>query len=276
MAADKESLVKRVTDPSTRKRKYISQEVAIPDDDGLGNSRRPRSDQKLTRKQWEEEYRERLKADPAVKKALRNVPPRHAALAIAWLTNGNNEKRAAIQTGYTLATAKNILQSDPVQELMLLVKAFRPTEAQEWTELLPEARYTLRQLMRSDDDKVRYLAAKDIVDRAEGKPTQKVDMTVRDEAPTMTDEEMQLAFSIMQQAGTGFAETVQWMRAHPDEVKEWIEENVTYQEAEVIEPEKRALKSGESVGEGDYSEEGRRDPEPLLATLSAPWEEVDR
>lgn len=164
---------------------------------------------------------------------------------MAWLTNGNNEKRAALQTGYTVKTVKEVLDSDPVQEFILLVQAFRPTEAQEWIDLLPEARYTMRNLLRSEDDKVRYLAAKDIVDRAEGKATQKVDMTVRDERPGMSDEEMQLAFSIMQQAETGFAETVEWMRAHPDEVAEWIRKNIP--EAKEVTDGTRAITSGNPV-----------------------------
>jgi hypothetical protein len=248
--ADTKAIIKRALDPSERKRKYIAQEIPIPEDDGVGTRRKPRSDQKLSRAQWEQEYRERLKASPAVKKALRRVPPRHAALAVAWLTNGENLKRAALQSGYAEGTARTILNSDPVQELILHVRAFRPSEDQEWIDLLPEARYTLRNLLRSEDDKVRYLAAKDIVDRAEGKARQRVDMTVRDERPGMTDEEMQLAFSIMRQAGTGFAETVEWMRAHPDEVKEWIKANIgEVQEAEVVETRSN----------------GRGKPAPLLA-----------
>ncbi len=88
-----------------------------------------------------------------------------------------------------------------------------------------EARQTLRSLLLSKDPKVRYLAAKDIVDRAEGKAVARVDMTVREDKPSLTDGQMQLAFSLMRAKGIGFAEAVTWIQRNPDESDRWIRQN---------------------------------------------------
>lgn len=196
---------------------------------------------KLTRKQWREEYQKALKADPGFGRLLKRMSPRHAALLVAWTTNGNNLHRAAHQVGYSMTTARKIFSTEAFREARLMVEAFIPEEDREWLEILPEARHTLRTLMKSPDDKVRYLAAKDIADRGEGKAITRIDMQIRDENPSMTDDHLQLAFSIMQQTGKGFAEVRDWMLSHPEEVGAWISQHVHGQEVAVQEAVPRGV-----------------------------------
>jgi len=223
----KDAIIKRVLSPGVpangkkpkRRGTVVPQGFPIPPE-GYQSVKR-----KLTRQQWREEYGRALRADPGFTKAMQRLPPRHAALLVAWATNGNNIEAAAEALNYSVATAKTIEKTEGFQEAQRFVDAFIPSEARQWLDILPEARFTLRDLMKSSDDKVRYLAAKDIVDRSEGKSITRIDMSIRDETPSMTDEEMQLAFSIMQQASLGFADTLTWMRANPQQVKDWIKAN---------------------------------------------------
>lgn len=203
-------------------RKSIKQKVPIP----KSKEDKRKLKKKLTIEEWRAQYGRALRADPGFQRAMQRLPPKHAALLVAWATNGNNIYRAAKALNYTPNTAKTIMATDGFQEAMRFVDTFVPSEERQWLEILPEAKHTLRQLLKSPDDKVRYLAAKDITDRAEGKAITRIDMSIRDESPSLSDAEMQLAFSIMQQAQLGFAETLLWMRAHPKEVAEWVAANV--------------------------------------------------
>jgi hypothetical protein len=165
--------------------------------------------------------------DPGLEAQLSSMNVKHVALFCAWLVNGQNISAAARSIGYAPVYAMELFRSHPsFQDAKQYIDRIMTLEDQEWIECLPQARQTLRSLLLAKDEKVRYLAAKDIVDRAEGKATTRVDMTVRDERPSLTDAEMQLAFSLIQQTGISFAEARDYIKGHPDEVSAWIAANV--------------------------------------------------
>jgi len=182
--------------------------------------------EKVRGEEWRRE--DPIREDPALQEMTRKMNAKQLALFTAWVMNGRNLSAAARAVGYHPSYAHTLMKSSPVFERAAeYANQKLEAEDKEWIECLPDARQTLRSLMRnSKDDKVRYLAAKDIVDRAEGKPVAKVDMQVRDERPSITDEEMQMAFSLMQQAGWTFPQAMEWMRSHPEKVQQWVGQNV--------------------------------------------------
>jgi hypothetical protein len=163
--------------------------------------------------------------DPELQGALHKMNPKQVALFCAWVVNGRNINAAARQIGFNESYARKLFSQDSafkkartyLEDIVLL-------EDQEWIDCLPRARQTMRSLLVAKDEKVRYPAAKDIVDRAEGKAVARVDMNIREHQPSLTDGEMQLALSLMQHAALGFAEAVADIRAHPAESEQWIAE----------------------------------------------------
>jgi hypothetical protein len=168
------------------------------------------------------------KLDNQLKKTLDNMNPKQVALFCAWVVNGRNISAAGRQIGYAEQHARGLFSKHPAfLAARERVEDILSVEDEEWIESLPEARRTLRQLLKARDEKVRLWAAQDIVNRAEGKPVAKVDMTVREERPSLTDGEMQLAISIMQQTGRPFPEVREWIRQHPEEVRGWVAQHAT-------------------------------------------------
>jgi hypothetical protein len=189
-----------------------------------GPRRRRVEDIPKSGEQWE--VIEPAGMDPKLQEALQQMNTKQVALFCAWVINGRNITQAARQIGYNVSYAQRLFTQDPAfQEAKGYLQDIVMLEDQDWIECLPQARQTLRSLLNSPDDKVKYLAAKDIVDRAEGKPIARTTMTLRDERPTLSDGQMQLLFSIMQATGVGFAEAKAWMEKHPEESQRWIAEN---------------------------------------------------
>lgn len=208
--------------PRPAKRKPLSQQAGVP------QKRRPDRVAKVHGEEWQQVDPPGM--DEGLKSALYQMNPKQVALFSAWVINGRNIRQAARTVGYSQDHAYDLFNNSPAfREAKSYLSAIVLMEDQEWIDCLPQARQTLRSLLIAKDEKVRYLAAKDIVDRAEGKPVARVDMTVRDERPSLTDGQMQLAFSLMQHSGIGFAEAVAWIRDHPDEAQVWIAANATKQ-----------------------------------------------
>jgi hypothetical protein len=166
--------------------------------------------------------------NPILLDAVNKMNPKQVALFSAWVINGRNVSAAARQVGYHPQHARTLFKSHSgFLEAKNYLKDIVLLEDQEWIDCLPQARQTLRSLLNARDEKVRLWAAKDIVDRAEGKPTTRVDMTIRDERPSLSDGQLQLVISIMQTTGVSFAEAKAHVEAHPDEAERWIASNVT-------------------------------------------------
>jgi hypothetical protein len=149
------------------------------------------------------------------------------ALFGQWVTNGRNISKAARDVGYAESYARNIFSKNPAfVAARKLLKETLTEEDKEWIDMIPQAKRTLLSLLEAEDEKVRYLAAKDIVDRGEGKAISRITHTVKDERPTMSEGEMQLAFSLMKERGMPFAEAQEFIRNNPHRVAQWIAENV--------------------------------------------------
>ena len=137
--------------------------------------------------------------------------------------NGGNITEAARQVGYNPSYARSLMAKHPA--LRGAIQHYKEQMASclaEWAELLPKAKATLLALLHDPDARVRYLAAKDIIDRAEGKPVGRMNIAVQEQGPALTEGEVQLAFALMQQLGWSYAEAVQYIQSHPHEVQAWI------------------------------------------------------
>jgi hypothetical protein len=165
--------------------------------------------------------------DPKLRQALYKMNPKQVALFCAWVINGRNISAAGRQVGFHPVYARQLFTTHPAfKEAKRYLQSIVLMEDQEWIDCLPQARQTLRSLLVAKDEKVRYLAAKDIVDRAEGKAVARMDMTIREDRPSITDAQMQLIFSIMQTMSVGFAEAKAWVEKHPEESQKWIDQHV--------------------------------------------------
>jgi len=185
---------------------------------------------------------------PEMLEAMKDLNPKQVAMFAAWVINGGNVTKAAESVGYNGTYGRRVWNENPgFQRAKEYFDNFVMEEdTREWIELLPEAKFTLRDLLKAKDEKVRFLAAKDIVDRAEGKATSRVDVNIRDERQEISEMEMQLAFSMMHHKGMTFAQAVDWMNGHPEETKSWIRSQqealgiasggTEVQEAEVLPP----------------------------------------
>jgi hypothetical protein len=166
--------------------------------------------------------------DDKLRDLMYKMNPKQVGLFCAWIVNGRNITQAARQVGYAPAHARKMFTTHPAfTEAKNYIGAIMTLEDQEWIDCLPQARQTMRSLMMAKDEKVRFWAAKDIVDRAEGKPTSRVDMTIRDDRPSLSDGQLQLVISLMQTHSISFAEAKAHVEAHPDEAARWIASNVT-------------------------------------------------
>lgn len=163
--------------------------------------------------------------DPVLQQKLDKLTPQQVALIVVWGQNGNNISAAGKSVGYNPSYARWLFSNHPLIKEAVEYLEGMGLEDKEWLELLPEARMTMRSLLKCQDPKVRYWAAKDIVDRAEGKPTIKIDKTIRDERPSLSDGQMQLAFSLMQARGMNFTQAKNWVLEHPEESGRWIAAN---------------------------------------------------
>ena len=126
-------------------------------------------------------------------------------------------------------------------------------EIREWIELAPEAQQVLRDLLDSDNDRVRFQAAIHIIDRALGKVPQHVEQRIEHRG-TLTEIQMQCVLSLIAAHGLAYTEAEEYVREHPDEVHDWARQNVV---AIPDDPRRnRQLRSGAT---GDQSEGWFRD-----------------
>lgn len=156
----------------------------------------------------------------------KDLTPQQVALFAAMLINGGNITRAAETVGLNASYARRFVSKHPLfRESLRQYGKGMQTNLQEWLDLVPQAKASMVNLLQDPDGRVRYLAAKDILDRAEGKPISKVDMRIRDERPQLSEGEVQLAFSLMKERGISYAQAVAMIRDNPEDAAEWIAAN---------------------------------------------------
>ena len=158
-----------------------------------------------------------------VEEMLASATDTEVALTVAMILNGGNITKAADTIGINGSYARGLVSRKPViRQAAQMYRDTMLTSLAEWTQLVPQAKGTLMALLHDSDGKVRYLAAKEILDRAEGKAVAKVDLTVKDERPALSELEVQLAFSMMRELGWDYARCVQYIKDNPQETDEWI------------------------------------------------------
>jgi hypothetical protein len=190
------------------------------------------------------------------------------ALISAMIINGGNITGAAKQLGMNASYCRDMVSKHPlIREVVAKYRETMISSLDDWVTLVPRAKGAMLALLNDRDGKVRYLAAKDILDRAEGKATSKLDVKITDERPVLSELEAQLAFALMQQKGMSYAAAVQWIKGNPQEVTQWIEKNALMVEPEAI--SRIALSDGNSsetgpvdasdspgIGSGEVAERG--------------------
>jgi hypothetical protein len=155
---------------------------------------------------------------------VQDVAVRDLAFFCEWLLSGRNVSEASRKVGISNQTGAKILRTT-LKAAKWYVDNNIPEERREWVELVPEAKGTLRELLKSKDHKVRFLAAQDIVNRAEGKPVGRTELKVEMPSVSLSDEEVQLVVSLMAARQIGYAEAVDLIRKHPEDAQRWIERN---------------------------------------------------
>lgn len=158
---------------------------------------------------------------------LQGLTPQQVALFAAMLVNGGNITRAARSVGMNGSYARRLVAKEgPFREAIRAYGDGMRTCLEEWLDLVPRAKAAMVRLLNDPDGKVQYLAAKDILDRAEGKAVSRSEIRVRDERPILNEGEVQLAFALMQRKGIGYAQAVDLIRQNPEDAAQWIAANV--------------------------------------------------
>ena len=159
-----------------------------------------------------------------VKEVMDGATETEVAVISAMILNGGNASQAAKTLGMNASYVRRMVSNKPViRKAVELYKHTMLSSLVEWSELIPLAKGTLQSLLHDPDGKVRYLAAKEILDRAEGKAVARVDMKVTDERPVLSELEVQLAFSMMKDLGWDYAACVQYIRDNPAETQQWVD-----------------------------------------------------
>jgi phage terminase small subunit len=104
----------------------------------------------------------------------RELTEMQEAFAVEYATNGGNAKRAAIEAGYSEATAES--QGSRLRRNPLIQKRIAEECLAQMATNVPAALQAQRQLLQaSRSDMVKHLVAADMLDRTLGKAVQRVD-----------------------------------------------------------------------------------------------------
>jgi hypothetical protein len=156
--------------------------------------------------------------------ALEQLTPKHAAfVAQLTLQGGENVRKAAESVGLDYDYARQLLVRNPaIRDAVDAARATVTSELRDWAELAAKAQQTVEDLLTSDSDKVRLGAAIHILDRAEGKPRQKVDVKVEESDAGPDTPSMRWALlALFNGRFASLAEAVHHATQHPEQVREW-------------------------------------------------------
>jgi molybdenum-dependent DNA-binding transcriptional regulator ModE len=152
------------------------------------------------------------------------IEVKHAPL-IAALAVCGNIKEAAASAGISYSRARQLLSEHP--SITEAVTAARSSLVEntltEWSEYLAEAQRTLVARMRSEDEDVSLKATIHLLDRIEGKPTQKVEAKVEHQEQVADSAQMRLALGLVLTRKIGLAEALEWVQKNPESVSKWAE-----------------------------------------------------
>ena len=154
--------------------------------------------------------------------------PQQMQFVAELVRNGGNASAAARSVGYHPDHGRRLVSRNAtVKAAVDSLHEQAEAELREWAELAPRAQARLEELLEADDSRVALMAAREILDRAVGKPVAKMQHTVREEAPRLSEGQMQLVLSMMMELGWAFATCVEYVKQHPEEAQQWIAEKVT-------------------------------------------------
>lgn len=146
------------------------------------------------------------------------------ALLVEYKRNGGNVSKAAEAVGLNPSYARRVAAQDPgFRRLLQVVDEAPVTRVIEWSKLVGKAQDTLIELLDGEDSRVKFMAAREILDRAEGKPTQKVD---KREVKVQTQIDQDTMMNALRLLAAGAEESLAsaLLRAqkHPEEVQKWL------------------------------------------------------
>lgn len=149
---------------------------------------------------------------------------KRAALLAEYRLNGGNVTKAAEVVGLNPSYARRVAATDPGFRLLLEATNKAPlTKLVQWGKLTGKAQETLLELMDCEDNRVRFMAAREVLDRAEGKPTQKTEKTETKVTASIDQETMMMALSLV---ATGVVASLQEAilkaRTDPSGVQRWL------------------------------------------------------
>lgn len=172
-----------------------------------------------------DETLEELDTKSNTKPSLAMTENRAAFLAELRL-NGGNVSKAAVTVGINPAYARRLVTKDPVFKMLAKATKNAPlARLTEWSKLAIKAQETMAELLESTDQRVRFMAAREILDRAEGKPTQKVERKETKITATIDQETMMMALALVGSGSVGsLQEGILKARTEPEKVKQWLEE----------------------------------------------------
>lgn len=213
------------------------------------------------------------------KKVLKRLPekdllkarPEHIAFAVRYVMNGGNAGAAARSLGLREQQGRRWVIDNPV--VLAAIAEYQRTATdvlQDFEVLSRRAIQTMVDLLDSDSDMVRLGAARELVNRAMGLPTVKVEQKVIHE-DGLSEVQMQCVLSLMAQKRMTLEEAKSWVLSHPDEVRAWASRQLVAGGA-----------SGESEGTkgGEGAKRHSQLPEPRAREeegeiLDAEWDEVE-
>lgn len=178
----------------------------------------------------------------------RQSSPKRAAFIAELATNGGNLSKAAKAVGYHPQHGRRLAADPDVQAALSQAKETVNRQLVEWGEMQSDARRKLYELMNgAEDERVQLLAAKEIIERNEGKTTAKVEHSGEVRTKIIQDEGTIMAImTLMGRRRWTLAQAFAYVKAHPQEVQEWMrslpsgdEEPAAIEEAEyeILEPE---------------------------------------
>lgn len=110
---------------------------------------------------------------PITQGKQRELTDMQAAFVEAFVSNGGHKEEAAIEAGYSPATAR--MQACELLRKPHVMQAVIERTGIELIASAPRARMTLAKLLEAKSEYVQLEAAKDLLDRAGFKPTEKHD-----------------------------------------------------------------------------------------------------
>lgn len=177
----------------------------------------------------------------------RASPTKRAKFIAELVANGGNLTQAAVSVGYHPQHGRRLAKDPEVQAALEQATKTVENNITQWAAMQEAARQKMYNLMSSaNDERVQLLAAKEIIERHEGKTTAKVEHSGEVTTRVIEDEGTIMAImTLMGRRGWSLAQAFTYVKANPTEVSEWM----------------RALPAGddEQIPEAEYTIEPKEE-----------------